>query len=362
MIVPAPTKEETERGFVPISDDQLLEYAERIQGKVVLITGAASGIGRETAKRFASSGANIVIGDLDVPGAEKVVSEIREAGGQAICSKCDVTIWENQIALFDLAIRTFGCVDVVVANAGVGELFEFNKVKLNATTKKPEPPNMLAVQVNVVGVIYTFQLAQHYLLVGREDPKSLKAIVVLGSVASWIGNPLIPVYAATKHAVLGLARSLEPALSAKGVRVAVISPFFAETAIIRNILPALYRLAAAGVLFTPVSRIAATILYAATRSDLDVQSGGKKVSSSGSAYLLLDDGPVYEVPREGFRLGVYKKLDERANENFRRLVGLAYASKIIEDVFAVIGKPVLVSAIVLGVARTAWVYLGKTRR
>ena len=90
-----------------------------------------------------------------------------------------------------------------------------------------------------------------------------------------------------------------------------------ETAIIRNILPALYRLTAAGVKFTPVSRIAASIVYAATRSDLDVQSGGKKASSSGSAYLLLDDGPVYEVPREGFRLGVYKKLDERANEKFR---------------------------------------------
>ncbi|KIK69272.1 hypothetical protein GYMLUDRAFT_35338 [Collybiopsis luxurians FD-317 M1] len=361
MTIPVPTKEESDRGFVPISDTQLLEYAKRIEGKVVLITGAANGIGRETAKLFASSGAKLVIGDLDVPGAEKVVREIRDAGGQAIFSKCDVTVWENQLELFDFAIQTFGCVDVVVANAGVGELSRFTKVKFNVATGKPEPPNMRAVQINVVGVMYTMQLAQHYLLIGREDSESLKAIVVLGSVASWRGDITVPVYVATKHAVLGLVRSLDPALSAKEIRVAVICPFYAETAIIRNILPSLLRLVVAGVRFTPVPKIAATILYAATRSGLDVQSDGTKERNSGSAYLLLDDGPVYEVPREGFKMGVYKKLDERANENFKRLVGLAYASKIIEDVFGVIGRPVLVSTIALGVARTAWVYLRKNR-
>ncbi|KAF5380218.1 hypothetical protein D9757_008241 [Collybiopsis confluens] len=345
MNIPIPTEEETERGFVPISDGQLLEYAERVQGKVVLITGAANGIGRETAMRFASSGAKLVIGDLDVPGAEKAISEIRESGGQAVCMKCDVTIWEEQIALFELAVKTFGCVDVVVANAGVGELSDFTQVKINPATGKPQRPNILAVQVNLIGVMYTLQLAQYFLLVAREDPGSLKAVIALGSVASWVGNPIIPVYVATKHGVLGLVRSLEPAFSAQGIRVAVISPFFAETSIIQNILSPMYRLVLAGIPFTPVSRIAATIVYAATRSDSDIKRGG----SSGSAYLLLDDGPVFEVPREGFKMGVYKKLDERANGAFRRLQGLAYTSKVIQDVFGVVGKPIIGSAIAFGI-------------
>ncbi|KAF9067718.1 hypothetical protein BDP27DRAFT_1328291 [Rhodocollybia butyracea] len=333
------------QGFIPLSDDELLAHAERVNGKVVVITGAANGIGRQTAARFASAGAKIVIGDVDVPGAERAVTEIRASGGEAACIRCDVTIWEDQLGLFDLAIRTFGSVDIVVANAGVGELYNFTEVKFNPNGK-PKRPSMLPIEINFVGVIYTIQLAQHYLLVGASTNDPFKSIIVLGSMASWIGNNLIPVYVTTKHGVLGLVRSLDPMLSAQGIKIAIICPFFAETAIIRNILPSLYRLTAAGIRFTAVSRITAAILYAASISN----------ERSGSAYLLLDDGPVFQVSREEFKVGVYQKVDERANSYFRPLTGLAYISKVTEDVVGVVGVTSIsaISAVAVAMAYTAW--------
>jgi len=341
-----------ERGFVPISDDQLLEHAQRVNGQVVVITGAANGIGREAAVRFASAGAKIVIGDLDVPAAERTVADIRASGGEATCIKCDVTIWEDQVGLFDLAVQTFSSVDVVVANAGVGEISPFTQVVLNSDGK-PKRPSMLPVEVNLLGATYTIQLAQHYLLMGGSTSapmkQSLKTIIVLGSMASWVGNDLIPVYVATKHGILGLVRSLEPILSAQGIRIAVICPFFAETAILRRVFPPLVRLVFAGVPFTPVPRISATILYVASNPD---------ERASGSAYLLLDNGPAYEVPREEFKVGVYEKLDEKANSFFQPLTGLAYTSKVIEDVVGAFGlRPITIStAIAMAVACTTWIY------
>ncbi|KIK69270.1 hypothetical protein GYMLUDRAFT_35336 [Collybiopsis luxurians FD-317 M1] len=327
-------------GFVPILDDQLFEHAARVKDKVVVITGAASGIGQETAKRFASFGAKIVIGDLDLVSAEKTVDEITASGGQAIAMKCNVTVWENQVALFDMAISKYGSVDIVVPNAGIGEPQSFLTVSFDKDGKVKKP-GLPTVEVNLIGVLYTAHLAQHYLLVNRADSQSLKAIVLLGSMSSWVALPPAPTYTASKHAVLGLMRSLDPFLSLQNIRIACITPFFADT----NILPTVVKVALIGVPLTPVPRIAGAIFYAASHPD---------PATSGCGYVLPDNGPVFKVPREEFKAGVYKLLDDRANSMLQGVKGIVYVARCARDAVKIVAKPAVVSSVCfLG---AAWLY------
>ncbi|KAJ3775652.1 hypothetical protein FB446DRAFT_724532 [Lentinula raphanica] len=323
--------------FVPILDDQLFEYAGRLKDKVVIITGAANGIGKESAMRFASFGAKIVIGDLDVVGAEKTVAEIRASGGQAVARRCNVTVWEDQEELFELAMKTFGSVDVVVPNAGITETGNFLQVQFDKSGK-PQKPNLATIQVNLVGVLYTVHLAQHYLLVDSDNTApTLKAIVLIGSMASWQGIPNAPNYSAAKHGVLGLMRSLEPDMTLRGIRIACITPFFADT----GIVDASARVLLAGIPLTPVPRIAGAIIYAASHPD---------PATSGSGYALPDDGPVYQVPKEVFKMGVYKLLDSR----LKNVGGIIYVARLIKDIAKLTTKPLLASALVLWLSRAIW--------
>ncbi|KAJ3739336.1 hypothetical protein DFH05DRAFT_1514949 [Lentinula detonsa] len=328
-------------GFTPILDGQLFEHAERLRDKVVIITGAANGIGKETGVRCASYGAKLVIGDLDLVGAEKTVSEIIASGGQAVAVKCDVTIWDDQVKMFELAIEKFGSVDVVVPNAGIGEPGNFLEVKLDNKTGKPQKPNLSTVQVNLIGVLYTVHLAQHYLLVDLRKvdtpTQPLKAMILIGSMASWDGFPVAPIYSASKHAVLGLMRSMEPSLLLKGIRIACITPFFADT----GIIPTPLKVFLAGCPLTPVPRIAGAIIYAASHPD---------PAKSGSGYVLPDDGPVFEVPKEKFKMGVYKLLDDR----LKSVEGIVYAVRLTKDVVKLVAKPLVVTVIGLGLARAFW--------
>ncbi|KAH7871610.1 uncharacterized protein C8R40DRAFT_1121274 [Lentinula edodes] len=324
-------------GFVPILDDQLFEHGERLKDKVVIITGAASGIGKEAAIRFASFGAKIVIGDLDVVGAEQTVSDIVASGGQATARKCNVTMWDDQVELFELAIQKYGSVDVVIPNAGIGEPESFLEVKLDKTGR-PQKINLPTVHVNLTGVLYSVHLAQHYLVVNRKpNTQPLKAIVLIGSMASWQAFPLAPTYSASKHAVLGLMRSLDPILTLRGIRIACINPFFADT----GILPTPLKVFLAGCPLTPVPRIAGAIIYAASHPD---------PATSGCAYVLPDDGPVFKVPREEFKAGVYQLLEGK----LQSITGIIYAIKYATDIVKIVAKPLFASVIAVGLARVLW--------
>uniref|UniRef100_A0A0W0EYN9 NAD(P)-binding protein n=1 Tax=Moniliophthora roreri TaxID=221103 RepID=A0A0W0EYN9_MONRR len=280
-----------------IPDEHLFEHASRLKGKVVLITGAANGIGKETATQIASYGGKVIIADRDFPAAEKTVQEIRNAGGTAFALKCDVTVWDDVVAMYEFAIDNFGVVDVVIPNAGVGEIERFD-VKLDSNNK-PKQLAYKTIQVNLIGALNTVQLAQHYLLKNYQDG-DLKGVVVLGSIASWLPIPGAPQYAASKHAMLGVMRALHPLYTQYGIRISSIHPFFANT----DIVPLPAKIGMVGIPFTPVPRIAGAIIYAITHPD---------PATSGCAYMLLDDGPVFKIPKEEFKLGIYKLVDERSN-------------------------------------------------
>lgn len=284
-----------------IPDDKLFEHADRLKDKVVIITGAANGIGKEAAMRCAAFGAKVVIGDMDVVGAQKTVQDIESLGGQAISLKCDVRNWEHQVAMFDLAMSRFGSVDVVIPNAGVGERGTFLSVTFDKG--KPVKPNLKTIEVNLIGVLYTSHLAMHYLTVNRTEG-SLKALVLQGSVASWVSVPFAPLYAASKHAVLGLMRTFASDLESQNIRVGSVHSFFANT----GLLPLPLKVILAGIPLTPVPRVAGAIIYAATNPDPAI---------NGSAWTLMDDGPVFMLPKEELKLGVYKVIDERYNSLYK---------------------------------------------
>ncbi|KAG5639461.1 hypothetical protein H0H81_001583 [Sphagnurus paluster] len=278
-----------------IPDDKLYDYASRLKNRVVVITGAANGIGRETALQLALYGAKVVIGDLDVLGAQKTVNDIESAGGTAVFLKCNVTVWEEQVALFELATSQFGAVDIVVPNAGVAELGTFDTVTFK--DGKPVKPDTRTLEVNLTGAVYTTHLALHYLGVDRDpEADTLKAVVLIGSMDT-------------------------------------------------NIIPIAARLFLAGIPLTPVPRIAGAIIYAATNPDPE---------TNGVAFLLTDDGPVFMVPREEFKMGVYKMIDERANALLKGASGLGYYFRLLGDLRRILGKPIVMTGIALVVAKMYW--------
>lgn len=112
------------------------------------------------------------------------------------------------------------------------------------------------------------------------------------------------VYSASKHAVLGLARAMYVPLAARGIRVAVVHPFFTDT----GLMTAMNRIAVAGIPLLPIERVAGTIVFSSTDPD---------IASTGAVWLLPDDGPLLRLEKEIIKGGVYDVIAERN----RRFIG-----------------------------------------
>jgi len=278
-----------------IADEGLLAHATNLKDKVLLITGAANGIGKAIALSYAQSGAKVVIGDIDITKASATVKEIESLGSRAVSQKCNVTSWEDQESLFEFAIATFGRVDVVIPNAGVGEFARFSPAPSGG---KPSKPDLKTMDVNLTGVLYTTRLALYYL---ARSPTKDKALIFIGSIASINGLPKAPLYVTSKHALIGLARTLYAELHPVGIRVAVICPWFADT----DILGAPVRVLLAGMPWASIERISGAAVLAATDPDLD---------TDGSCYTIPDGGSVFRIPRQELTGGIYGVLNERVSK------------------------------------------------
>ena len=187
----------------------------RMQDKVVVITGGGSGLGRESALLFAEQGASVVVTDLQAGRAERVAAEVTAAGGRAVWVRADVRVEADMQAAVRLATDTYGRLDVMFANAGVGEV-GFGTVPFEELTEE----NWDAVQdVNLKGVFLAAKAATPVM-----KAQGAGNIVVTSSASSYAAYPHFISYTASKHAVNGLVKVLSLELGRFGIRVNALCP------------------------------------------------------------------------------------------------------------------------------------------
>ena len=189
----------------------------RLDNKVAVITGAASGMGRATAMRFAQEGAAVVAADLNSQGGELVVSEIAAAGGQAVFQRTDVTSEADIAALIDRAVRQYGHLDITYNNAGVlGALGYIEDVKAEDWDRT------LAVLARSV-----FFGIKHSIKPMRKNGGG--SIISTSSLAGLHGVPGLPAYCAAKFAVVGLTQTAAAELGKDRIRVNCVCPGGVDT-------------------------------------------------------------------------------------------------------------------------------------
>jgi NAD(P)-dependent dehydrogenase (short-subunit alcohol dehydrogenase family) len=197
----------------------------RLQGKVALITGAGSGIGRASAVRFAAEGARVAAVDMDAAGAEATVAEIRAQGGQATGVACDVRDEDSVEAAFAQAVEFGGTgrLDVSFHNAGIGFVGDVQETSLEDWER--------VMAVNVRGVFLCCRAA-----VARMKPQGGGSIINMSSSIAATGLGRRAVYAASKGAVLALTKSMQVDCAAHGIRVNALMPGTIHTPFVEGYL------------------------------------------------------------------------------------------------------------------------------
>jgi 2-keto-3-deoxy-L-fuconate dehydrogenase len=195
----------------------------RLKGKSALITGAASGIGLATADWFCREGAAVVLADIDGERAAAEATRLRAAGYRAAAATMDVTRTEEVRAAVALAIREFGRLDILFANAGIGYTGD-----LLATTDEDWDRVM---GVNARGVFLCCREAVRQML--AQEPAG-GSMVINGSISGLVGIPGQAPYGPSKGAVVEMTRQLAVEYAARGVRVNCVCPGTVDTAVLRK--------------------------------------------------------------------------------------------------------------------------------
>jgi NAD(P)-dependent dehydrogenase (short-subunit alcohol dehydrogenase family) len=206
----------------------------RVEGKVALVTGTASGIGKATAKLFAREGARVVAADLNGPGAEATADEIRAAGGEATAVQADISKEADCERMVRVAIERYGRLDILHNHAGVlhpkdGPITELSAEAIDET-----------FAINCRGMLLTVKYAARQMIeqaassrgaagaVGDDSRPEVwgGAIVNTGSDLAFIGLANLTAYTASKSAVVGVTRTLAVELARHRIRVNAVCPGF----------------------------------------------------------------------------------------------------------------------------------------
>ena len=194
-----------------------------LEGKVAIITGAGSGIGKATAELFAKEGAKVVVSDISEAHGKSAVEEIKKSGGDAFFVKADSSKPEDNEALVAQTIQKYGVLDIAVNNAGIGG-------PLGLTGEYPIDGWKKVVDINLSGVFYGLRY---------QIPAMLESGGSIVNIASILGNTATkfsPAYVAAKHGVVGLTKGAALEYADKNIRINAVGPGYIKTPLVMNTL------------------------------------------------------------------------------------------------------------------------------
>jgi len=196
----------------------------KLEDKVALVTGAASGIGRAIALRYAAAGARVAVADLQRDPAQAVVEEIRAAGSNGMAVAMDVTDEAAVNEGVEATVRAYGRIDVLVSNAGIQIVHPLEDFSY------AEWKRMMAIHVD--GAFLTTRACLPHMYAQGSG-----SLIYMGSVHSKEASVLKAPYVAAKHALIGLARTIAKEGGTRGIRANVICPGFVRTPLVEKQIP-----------------------------------------------------------------------------------------------------------------------------
>jgi NAD(P)-dependent dehydrogenase (short-subunit alcohol dehydrogenase family) len=188
-----------------------VNMAGKFDGKVVIVTGAGSGMGRAAAKKFAAEGARVVVADVVEPSGNETVGQIKSAGGEAIFQKVDVTNWDSVQALVKKAVDAYGKLDVYVNNAGLLDAMSTCLDTSEALWDK-------ILNVNLKGYFFGCKASLPELFKTKGNIVMTASVAGMGALAGGTA------YTASKFGVIGLINQVACEVASQGVRVNGVAP------------------------------------------------------------------------------------------------------------------------------------------
>ncbi|HEY0879230.1 MAG TPA: glucose 1-dehydrogenase [Zeimonas sp.] len=197
--------------------------ATQLDGRVALVTGAASGIGRAVALAYAKAGARVVVSDLSEKGGRETVSQIDAARGTAVFVRADSSSPQDNEQLVAKAVEHFGALHVACNNAGIGG-------EAHVVGEMPPEEWNRVISINLSGVFYGMRY---------QIPAMLRAgggvVVNMASILGQVGTAEHAPYVAAKHGVVGLTRAAALEYAQRGVRVVSVGPAYIDTPLLENL-------------------------------------------------------------------------------------------------------------------------------
>jgi meso-butanediol dehydrogenase/(S,S)-butanediol dehydrogenase/diacetyl reductase len=202
----------------------------RLEGKVAVITGASSGIGRAVIERFASEGASVVGVGRSLEKLEDMKNTIEKDGGRVAIVSADLSLEQGAIDAINAAVSNFGGLDILVNNAGVG--YSYRSVRPNSMLPIDQSTSEEWDHVMAINLGSVVSCSRHAIAELRK--RGGGAIVNVSSVLGLVGNPDAHAYTAAKGAIINLTRSLATAYAKENIRANVVCPGYIETPMVEE--------------------------------------------------------------------------------------------------------------------------------
>lgn len=285
---------------------------KELVGKIAVVTGAASGIGRALANRFAAEGMRVACADIEEPPLDETVNAIRSEGGEAVAVVCDVSSWPSVAALRDACEETYGTAHVVCNNAGVASLGPVSETSLRSWE--------WCLGVNLWGVIHGCRA-----FVPAMIKRGSGHVVNTASVVGLLSSAGIGAYTVSKHAVVALSETLyaEMASAGTGVGVTCLCPGFVSTNIMdshRNRPERYLDPEPAHDVLDDSTRAAIREMYDQTMPPEKVADQTVKAIQNNEFYLLTDQDFDREIAER------HQRIQTRRNPDFR----MSLADKLLD--------------------------------